>query len=441
MSQKNNLLKGTFILTAAGIATRIMGFFFRIFLGRNFHAEEIGLYQLIFPFYSLILSFTSAGIQTALARLVAANIAKRRSQKAYAYLKAAIFCTLFFSVICLLLIQKYAFFLASSILKEPRCASLLSLMSYVLPFAAIHSCICGYFLGQKQIKFPALSQLLEQTARILFVMILSAIGACAAFTPPIAVAVLGLACGEIFATFLSICAIQSEKISFSGSDKEPFFPKIPSLLFAAFPLTASRILLNLFQSLEAFLLPPALQKYGMSVSASLSTYGILTGIALPCILFPSALTNSISTMLLPEVAGMPEAQRNLSLPLLLRRVLSFCLLLGFGCLFFFFAASGFISKQIFHTPEAKNYILTLSFICPFFYTNTALVSMLNGLDMAGKTFLINFLSLLIRIAGVLFLIPQVGILGYLWMILASQFLTFILCLFLLIRSFSAVRTK
>lgn len=171
----------------------------------------------------------------------------------------------------------------------------------------------------------------------------------------------------------------------------------------------------------------------MSISASLSTYGILTGIALPCILFPSALTNSISTMLLPEVASMPDAQKKHALPQLLRKVIFFCLFLGFACLLFFFTASGFISRRIFHTPEAGNYILTLAFICPFLYSNTALISVLNGLDLAGKTFLINLFTLAVRICGVLFLIPQFGILGYLWALLASQLLTFGCCMFLLIK--------
>ena len=77
MSQKHFLLKGTFILTVVSILTRVMGFFYRIFLSRSFPAEEIGLYQLIFPVYTLAYAATSAGIETALARLVAASSAKK----------------------------------------------------------------------------------------------------------------------------------------------------------------------------------------------------------------------------------------------------------------------------------------------------------------------------------------------------------------------------
>lgn len=432
MSQKHFLLKGTFILTVVGILTRVMGFFYRIFLSRSFPAEEIGLYQLIFPVYTLAYAATSAGIETALARLVAASSAKKQSAKAYSYLKAALLCSLFLSICCLFLLQKNAVFLTTVILGDPRCASLIFLIAYALPFAALHSCSCGYFLGLKQIRLPALSQLFEQLVRIFFVIFLYTADAHTAFTPSVAIAVLGIVGGEIAAAFLCI-----HKLRIAGQPlsphRKPALSAVPPLLFSALPLTASRVLLNLFQSLEAISIPLALQKYGMSISASLSTYGILTGIALPCILFPSALTNSISTMLLPEVASMPDSQKKHALPQLLRKVIFFCLFLGFACLLFFFTASGFISRRIFHTPEAGNYILTLAFICPFLYSNTALISVLNGLDLAGKTFLINLFTLAVRICGVLFLIPQFGILGYLWALLASQLLTFGCCMFLLIK--------
>lgn len=153
MSQKHFLLKGTFILTVVGILTRVMGFFYRIFLSRSFPAEEIGLYQLIFPVYTLAYAATSAGIETALARLVAASSAKKQSAKAYSYLKAALLCSLFLSICCLFLLQKNAVFLTTVILGDPRCASLIFLIAYALPFAALHSCSCGYFWGSSRSGF------------------------------------------------------------------------------------------------------------------------------------------------------------------------------------------------------------------------------------------------------------------------------------------------
>ena len=41
---KERFFKGTFLLTSAGLISRIMGFFYRIFLSHTIGAEGIGLY-------------------------------------------------------------------------------------------------------------------------------------------------------------------------------------------------------------------------------------------------------------------------------------------------------------------------------------------------------------------------------------------------------------
>ena len=66
MDHKKTVLRGAFLLTAAGFLSRIMGFFYRIFLSRIIGAEGLGLYQMIFPVLALALSVTSAGLPSGL---------------------------------------------------------------------------------------------------------------------------------------------------------------------------------------------------------------------------------------------------------------------------------------------------------------------------------------------------------------------------------------
>lgn len=87
------------------------------------------------------------------------------------------------------------------------------------------------------------------------------------------------------------------------------FSDAKELIKLSLPLTGNRILLNILQSIEAVSIPASLLIYGLSTSDALSTYGVLTGMALPCILFPSALTNSASTMLLPAITEA-QTQKN-----------------------------------------------------------------------------------------------------------------------------------
>ena len=128
----------------------------------------------------------------------------------------------------------------------------------------------------------------------------------------IAFAVAGLTFGEIAASFYSLHSIRQSWKQISEKSRSVFLPPaafrrhLQRLLEHALPLTASRVFLNILQSVEAVSIPVCLQYYGMPAAQSLQTYGVLTGMALPCILFPSAVTNAVSSMLLPTVAGLQE---------------------------------------------------------------------------------------------------------------------------------------
>lgn len=58
MNLKNPLIQGTFFLTLAGILSRIIGFFYHIFISRNFGAEAMGLLQLTSPVIAFTYSLT-----------------------------------------------------------------------------------------------------------------------------------------------------------------------------------------------------------------------------------------------------------------------------------------------------------------------------------------------------------------------------------------------
>ena len=77
LSVKRTLFTGTLLLTTAGILSRFIGFFYKIFLSRTIGAEGLGIYQLIFPVMALCFSLTSAGIQTSVSRFVSNEIGKQ----------------------------------------------------------------------------------------------------------------------------------------------------------------------------------------------------------------------------------------------------------------------------------------------------------------------------------------------------------------------------
>ena len=111
---------------------------------------------------------------------------------------------------------------------------------------------------------------------------------------------------------------------------------------------------------------------------------------------------------------------------MIRNSLCGCIFLGTGCLAGFFLLGPALGRLLFHSSLAGEFIRTLSWMCPFLYANSALISIIHGLGKTGISFLLNTLSLFIRIIGVLYFTAYWGIPGYLHCLLASQILGYLL---------------
>lgn len=104
------------------------------------------------------------------------------------------------------------------------------------------------------------------------------------------------------------------------------------------------------------------------------------------------------------------------------RTIKYCGMLGCACMFVFCLFGELIGIALFDSELAGHFIRTLGFICPFIYLDTTLSSILQGLGKAGSIFVMNVISLLIRLAFIFITVPLAGITGVLWGMLASQLL-------------------
>ena len=412
--QKHPILSGAMLLTATGALTRLIGFFYKIFLSRKVGAESLGIYQLIFPIAGLCFSLTSAGIQTALSRYVSKSFGMKNYAQARSYLQIGLFISITLSLITGTFLFTYADFIANICLKEPRCASLLKIISFSYVPCAIHACLNGYFYAKKKAAVPAFSQLAEQLVRVGSVYLIDRILASQGKSITIDLAVTGLVFGEIAGMLISV--------SFSGIrlDFTPKFSYAKDLLSMAVPLTATRLIINLFGSVENVLIPSRLRLFGYTQAEALSVFGVLTGMALAIIMFPSVITNSVSVILLPTISEAQATQNNAAISKSIRRTIVSCLGLGFAACVGFLLTGSFIGNFIFRNALAGTFIRTLSWICPFLYLTGTLNSILHGLGYMKATFLIGLAGCGIRILFVYFLIPYIGISAYLYGLITSQ---------------------
>ena len=201
----------------------------------------------------------------------------------------------------------------------------------------------------------------------------------------------------------------------------------------SFPLTLNRLTLNLFTTIENLLIPYQLKLFGYSSSDALSIYGILTGMAFAIIMFPTVLTNSISVLLLPVVSEAQAKHNDRLIREAFIKTTESCLLLGLLCTIGLLVLGDFIGNFIFKNALSATFIVTMSWICPFLYLGSTLNSIFHGLGKPGITLLLNLFSCLIRILFIIFLIPVIGIKGYLTGLLISQIALCVLALLWLYR--------
>lgn len=431
------LVAGTVILTVTGLVSRFIGFFYRIFLSNVFGAEGMGLYQLISPVLALSFSLTVSGIQTAISKYVASETSTHDYKNSFRTLWVGFLLAMVLSAACALGIYVYAEPIASNLLLEARTAPLLRIIALSIPMASVHSCINGYFYGIRKTGIPAFSQLAEQVCRVGSVYLIYFVCQKRGFTPTISFAVVGLVIGESASMIVSVVAIlaRAHQVFPSRGHLTAPLPSVLALyrritgqlLHLAVPLSANRLVLNLLQSVEAIYIPNRLMAYGLNNADALSVYGVLTGMSLPLVLFPSAITNSISVLLLPIVSEADASGNRTTVKRAILTSIRSCLLLGFLCTTMFLLFGRTAGRLLYGSELAGSFILTLSFLCPFMYIASMLNSILNGLGKTIQTFLFSVVSLLLRLLFVFFAIPRFGIQGYLWGMLASQMLQTLLC--------------
>ena len=415
MSRKT-IITGTIILTTANLITRCMGFFNRVYLSNTIGAEGIGLYQLILPVYGLAWSITSAGFTTAISHLTAQEYIKGQKGNIIKIVRQSVFLSLGVSLSVALLLFFGAETVACFILKDNRVTHPLQLLAFAIPFMAVGSCLRGFFFGLQKSSIPAISQVLEQTVRILTVYFLAGFFVPLGLTYACIAAVAGIFCDE----FLSYCFTvwnyirYQKKHLFKQNATISSCSALTLILTMAVPLSAARITSSLLTTVENLMIPQQLQKYGQSTTQALATYGELTGMAMPLLMLPSACLIAASVSLVPEISEANAISQHRRIKRTVSAVFLFTSIIGFGAAAFFGVFPKEICYIVYNRPSLGKILFPMAFLCPLLYAQTTLSGILNGLGKQFFLFWNSIFSSSITIVFIWFFMPLYGIHAFLF---------------------------
>lgn len=420
-------IKNAIILTLTSLLIRLLGVFFKVWLAANIGSESIGLYSLVFSVYIFFATFATSGISTAVTRLVA-----EKCENLSEILKKAIYLSLFIAFLSQTILYFGSDIISLYFIKDPRASFSIKILSFSLPFMGICSCFKGYFLARRKATPPSISQITEQTIRILIVFFLINKFSNLGIEYTCAAVFVGDTLSEI-SSCLFLYLIYKKDIKKIVTEKISNFNITKEILRISTPISSGRYLNSGLRTIENMLVPQSLVKNGLNMSAAVSHFGMIKGMALPVLFFPSSLLSSVSTLLIPEISEATAKGYKGVIKSSVIRSLKITSLVGFifGVLFFFCGEN--LGIVIYKDPFVGKLLKYLSPIVPLMYLDSIADGLLKGLDCQMITFKNSVLDSLLRIILIFVFVPIYGFSAFLVIMYLSNFLTCFLNLFKLFK--------
>ncbi|TVY08524.1 putative polysaccharide biosynthesis protein [Paenibacillus cremeus] len=165
MSTKDSLVKGTLILTLAALVARALGVVQRIPLVYLLGDIGMAAYGIAFNLYSVLLVVATAGIPSALSKMISERTALGRHAEADRIYKAALLFAAIAGVIMTLLLYIGAPYFAESIINPQATLPIRAIAPALLLFPLI-AIMRGYFQGRRMMMPNGMSQIIEQVFRV-----------------------------------------------------------------------------------------------------------------------------------------------------------------------------------------------------------------------------------------------------------------------------------
>lgn len=423
---KQTFIQGTMILLLAGVVNRILGFIPRILLPRVIGAEGVGLYQLGYPFFLVLVTIISGGIPLAVAKLVAEAESAGKPERSTAILRTSLvfaagagFLFTFLSLFGAPWVTRY-------ILTDPRVYHTFIAMSPMIVIVSVSSVFRGYFQGKQDMIPSAASSIMETVARIICVLWFSYLLLPMGIAYAAAGAMLGVVAGEIMG--LAVLLWQFKRLKkrerlnpdtpslqdhVPTGSRQSFLLTLRKILKIAIPVTGGRLVGSMSYLLESITTAQSLAIAGVATAIATSQYGALQGMIIPLLLLPGALTSSLAVSLVPSLAEAQARGDMRTIHLRLHQSLRLALVTGAPFAAIMYVLAEPLCSIVYNNSEIGGMLKLMAPFALFVYIQAPLQATLQALDKPGRALINTLIGAMIKISLILYLAsnPALGIYG------------------------------
>lgn len=302
-------MRGAAILGIAGVVGKLLGAIFRIPLVWIIGSVGLGYYQTAYPIYVMLVAIATSGFPVAISKMVSARLAFGNEKGANKVFWLVFKIMAGFGIIASLSILLSANYLVTERFRNPDAyLALLALVPAIL-FVPLMAAFRGYFQGHNDMRPSAMSQVIEQLARVIFGITLAIILAPRGLKYGAAGATFGATAGAIVGLSVMVYLyLKREKASEAQLGEQVFEEEsngklLKELLTIALPIIIGALVMPTMNMIDLALVMGRLEAAGFTNEAANAMYGQLTGMAATLINLPQVITSAIAVSLVPVISA------------------------------------------------------------------------------------------------------------------------------------------
>ena len=430
------------IIISSSFILQIIKLIFSIYISNQVSSEAMGVFQLIMTVYMFGITLASAGINITCMKIVSEEIALKNYKSAK---KTSIKCTLIGLIAGTLsgiLFCLNSEFITVHCLHNKVRENVIYLIAIALPLISMSAAISGYFMAIRKVKKNVVGNFIEQISKVISTCIILKYFCDVSSINNICFAlILGDVISEIisfiyfsFAYIYDLVGNRKINTTYINNVKNKItnntfkFRLNSKILNILIPIALTSYIRSGISTLKQLIIPSSLERSGINCEKALSDYGIISAMALPIVMFPSIFLGIFANLLIPEFSRYYATKDYYKIKKYTHKLIMITLLFSCFVSFIFWNWGQEIGLLIYNNAYVGNYIKIFSIIIPFMYVDIIIDSILKGIDEQVFVMKINIIDLAISTFLIIFIVPILGIKGYILSIFISEIFNLILSL-------------
>ncbi|MBR4874580.1 MAG: polysaccharide biosynthesis protein [Clostridia bacterium] len=418
MIRNKKFIANTFLLTAVSLVMRAVGVSFNVYIANKIGANGMGLFSLIMSVYAFGVTLACSGINLASTKIVSEELAVGSYGGVVKCIRMSLIYSLIFGSMATLIIFFGANFFGNVFLGDGRTVRPLMILSLSLPCVSMSSAVGGYFIAVGRVYKNALVQLLEQFFRVAgCVAFLNLYGLNNAETACNLVVLSGII-AEILSFILIMLLLKGDLKKYKKASLSENILK--RILGVSIPIAISSYVRSALSTIEHTLIPKGLRKYGGGKDEALSVYGVVHGMVMPIIFFPSAILCAFSSLLMPEITMYHKVGDAKRIKNAIEKSLFIALTFSLGTsgILYFFAEE--IGLLIYKNSQAAHFLKILAPLAAIMYLDGVVDAILKGLNQQVYSMGYNIFESAISVLLLFTYLPIKGIDAYILILYITE---------------------